>query len=337
MENNNVKNIIKSYLAGCFSKATNNKFAWWMLNSSGKQERDMAMEEIFNESCSATNDNLLSDLHRLRQAMGTGTKPKSKIAGTLLKTAAAVMLFVSGVTLSYYYMEQHYIDKLEGCEFVQTTVPEGETRQVVLSDGTKVTVNASSLLIYPKKFMQDTRTVFLTGEADFTVAKDAKHPFIVKTQYLSVRALGTKFNVNAYPSDAKVLATLEEGKVRVSVNSKYGNETPNRYILMPNEGLEYDKMSGKVAIKKVNAPVASSWSKGYMVFSSADFDQIKTTLQRRYGVRVVCNDISRIDGSYHLKFRPDETLEDVMNLLKKLSSDKIDYKLTADTVYIYAK
>ena len=94
------------------------------------------------------------------------------------------------------------------------TVPYGKRFNLVLSDGSKVYLNAGSSLRYPVKFSgEGTRKVSLKGEAFFEVAKDPEHPFIVEAQELNVRALGTSFNVSAYPEDVLTGVVLVEGAV----------------------------------------------------------------------------------------------------------------------------
>ena len=90
----------------------------------------------------------------------------------------------------------------------------GERGELTLPDGTKVQINSESSIIYPKSFRGDTRTVYLSGEANFDVHKDKKHPFIVKTSLLSVRALGTKFNIQAYSEDRKTITILKMEKCK---------------------------------------------------------------------------------------------------------------------------
>ena len=95
------------------------------------------------------------------------------------------------------------------------TVPRGQTFKLILSDGTEVYLNADSRLVYPSRFTGKERSVFLDGEAYFRVAKDAGHPFIVRTQTLQTRVLGTEFNVRTYTAD-DCHVTLVKGGVRVS-------------------------------------------------------------------------------------------------------------------------
>ena len=107
-------------------------------------------------------------------------------------------------------------------------VPYGESRQVILPDGSQVWVDAGSLLVYPKDFTDtETRTVYLTGEASFTVRKNTEKPFIVKTTYLDVQALGTVFTVASYPADSCTSTILGRGECQSGCK---GRRTPAGYL-----------------------------------------------------------------------------------------------------------
>ncbi|UVV59339.1 FecR family protein [Bacteroides thetaiotaomicron] len=88
-------------------------------------------------------------------------------------------------------------------------------------------LNSGTLLVYPQKFTGDIRSVYLIGEANFDVKKDKQHPFIVKTNHLKVKVLGTKFNVHAYAEDEKTTTTLESGSVVVQKANNEDIITPH--------------------------------------------------------------------------------------------------------------
>ena len=101
-------------------------------------------------------------------------------------------------------------------EFNQLIIPKGTFYHLVLSDGTKVWLNADSKIKYPVSFGQDKREVSLRGEGYFEVAKDSTRPFIVSTDKMDVRVLGTTFDVNTYEDEGKSFVVLVEGLVEVS-------------------------------------------------------------------------------------------------------------------------
>ena len=119
---------------------------------------------------------------------------------------------------------------------IQQYIPTAEIRTLTLPDGTQVQLNSQSTLLYPQNFTGKDRSVFLIGEANFKVKPDKKHPFIVKSNDFQVTALGTEFNVSAYPENPVLAATLISGSVLVEYNN-----LKSQVILKPNEQLAYNK------------------------------------------------------------------------------------------------
>jgi ferric-dicitrate binding protein FerR (iron transport regulator) len=108
----------------------------------------------------------------------------------------------------------------------------GTRKSVILPDGTKVRLNAGSELRYDADMTsRDTRNVDLSGEAYFDVQKDKERPFIIHTDKLAIRVLGTAFNVKAYPKDKMTETTLMQGSIELTVNSK----PYQKIILKPRE------------------------------------------------------------------------------------------------------
>ena len=100
-------------------------------------------------------------------------------------------------------------------EYNTLTVPVGAEYNLVLSDGTKVYLNAGSELRFPVAFVGDVREVYLNGEGYFEVAKDSTKTFKVHAADMTAIVLGTSFNVKAYSDQGHAETTLEEGHVRV--------------------------------------------------------------------------------------------------------------------------
>lgn len=161
-------------------------------------------------------------------------------------------------------------------------VPFGKTFGVVLSDGSKVTLNAGSELKYPVQFSanEKNRMVFLKGEAFFEVEKNTNHPFIVNTRDMDVKVLGTQFNITSYPDDAKAYTVLVEG--RVEAQNKLN--TSDTKILNPNERVFFIK--NQLEIEPVNVRKYVSWVNGELVFIDENFKVIKNKLERKYNVTI---------------------------------------------------
>src|SRR5690606_20172851 len=113
-----------------------------------------------------------------------------------------------------------YTGVSKGEELVYNTlnIPYGKQFDVVLSDGTHVFLNSGTSLRYPVTFIKGKdRTVFLSGEAYFEVAKDEGHPFVVDANEIQIEVLGTKFNVSRYPEDSNINTVLVEGSIELQI------------------------------------------------------------------------------------------------------------------------
>lgn len=208
-------------------------------------------------------------------------------------------------------------------------IPYGKTFEVQLSDGTIVHLNSGTSLRYPVHFLKNqSRQVFLIGEAYFEVAKDQAHPFTVNTQEVNVEVLGTKFNVNTYTEDVTTDVVLVEGKVSLYKDKK---TTENQVYLTP--GLKGSTTRGqqKITTENVNTDYYTAWVKGSLVFKNASFNDIIKKLERHYNVTFINK--NKILGKEIFNARFDN--EPIEVVLKYFSdSYAIDYKINEDQITI---
>ena len=164
-------------------------------------------------------------------------------------------------------------------EYYTLNVPYGEKYSIVLPDGTKVFLNAGTTLRYPDHFEGGSREVYLNGEAYLEVTKDAEHPFVVKTEEVEVKVLGTVFNVNAYPEGEWVRTTLVEGKVEAVCGGRL-------FVMEPGMQVAYSKGTGETEYKKVDTHLFTSWKDGYYEFEEMELGELMPLLGRWYAVGV---------------------------------------------------
>lgn len=157
--------------------------------------------------------------------------------------------------------------------------PKGGQYKLVLADGTKVWLNASSSIRFPVAFNGDTRDVAITGEAYFEVAKDKTKPFTVTAKDAAVKVLGTHFNIMAYDDEKSMITTLVEGSVSVSKGPLQSMLKPGRQIKVKDEGV---LRSGIADMEEVLA-----WKNGWFQFNSWDIQRIMRQIARWYDVEVV--------------------------------------------------
>lgn len=218
-------------------------------------------------------------------------------------TAAAVALLCLSVWTAYLYMQPVAI---------QTVSTLAETRTVSLPDGTSVTLNHYSTLTYPERFKSDNREVELNGEAYFEVSKDKKHPFIVQTEAVDVRVLGTQFNVDAYRDSPDVRTTLLTGSVAVSNKSN-----SEHMILKPNEIAIYNKVEKKLTRKLLeDATDEISWRHGEFIFDDVQLRDIARELSNSFGTTIQITDPTLQSYRISARFRHGEDLETILSVLQ---------------------
>jgi fecR protein len=157
--------------------------------------------------------------------------------------------------------------------------PKGSEYKLSLSDGTRVWLNTDSELSYPSSFDTVSRVVTLRGEAYFEVAKSSV-PFIVRTERMDVRVLGTSFNVMSYSEEPEVQVTLEEGRVQVDAQDAHR-------ILTPGQQAVFAKADSLLQVRNVNTEIYTGWRKGEFVFDNETFASVARKLSRWYDVEIV--------------------------------------------------
>ena len=174
------------------------------------------------------------------------------------------------------------------------TVPRGGEYSLVLSDGTRVWLNAETELTYPtvfgkgerklmlhQKSFSRFRKLMLKGEACFEVVTDTARPFIVESFYNRVEVLGTRFNVSAYTGKSAVKTTLLRGKVKVS-NRK------GQLVLSPGE--QAVCLEEEIEKCEVDARAVAAWVDGTFEFENMSLGEITDQLGRWYDVDFVFAD-----------------------------------------------
>lgn len=206
------------------------------------------------------------------------------------------------------------------------TIPRGQSFEVILCDGSKVWLNANSRLIYPTAFIEKERIVYLEGEAYFKVSPNKEQPFIVKTQTLQTRVLGTEFNVRSYsPEDSHVV--LINGKVEVS-NIKGGAYT----TITPGEDAHLQS-DGNFILTEVNLDSYIYWKDGFFYFDDVTLLDIMQNLGRWYNVSIEFRNKEAMDFKMHFAADRRQSLEytiKLLNRMKKVTVTQRDNTLTID-------
>lgn len=314
MKENYIYQIIKEFYTSSYPPETEEKVQKWLIQDKWMAEKDNSMSAIWDEIEIVPNENTYKALEKVQNTIKLLERKKanSRMYRILLGSAAVMiplLLFLG----NHFYINQ----KIKMIEVVTSA---NQQKQCTLPDGTTILLNSCTKVTYPSQFKDTVRTVSLEGEAYFSVASNAEKPFVVKTTDLSIRVLGTKFNLSAYPTNDRSIATLNSGKIQVDI--QFG-KTNSRYILHPNQEIVFNKIDKLVRINEVTDE-GISWKEGTLLFQDATFNDIINTIERRYGVTIEYNKQEFSNTPYTIKFIHNETLEEVLNILQDVVGD-FDY------------
>jgi len=196
---------------------------------------------------------------------------------------AAVFVFAVAAALMIFYIRDEKNQTAAPVAMIEKQTLPGQKLTIKLPDGSVAILNSASRIVSPESFQNAERKVRLEGEAFFEVAEDASRPFIIVTDNLNVRVLGTSFNVRSFSDEDNVSVAVLSGKVMVSESSD--SMANQRQILLPNEMLEYSVKEKSFSEKKrVDSSVVFGWKDQNLVFKDENIDRILVALSRWYGV-----------------------------------------------------
>lgn len=204
-------------------------------------------------------------------------------------------------------------------------IPYGKTFQLILSDGTKITLNSGTTLKYPVYFLPNQkREVFLEGEAYFEVAKNPAQQFIVHTKQQDITVYGTKFNVSAYKDERYTRTVLVEGSVGVATAT-------SSLKIVPGEMAVSKKQDHHINVKKVDPYEHIAWVKHELAFINAPFSAITLRLERKYDVRIV-NHYDALKQQVFTATFKEKDLEEILRLFSK--SRPFEFTKKGNTIII---
>lgn len=320
-----------------------------LLNDVSNARIDELVETVFEAPVNFEQDISVKDVERLitnvhRKKDRQALKKSAKVLNMVwVRVAAASVSVILLLSIGFYFFNKTAAEP--SLNIVSTK--KGSKSNITLPDGTKVFINADTRLTYDESFGKKIREVNLVGEAYFDVVKDKEHPFIVHTQTLDVKVLGTAFNVRAYENEANTTATLVRGLVEVALHKKNSEKItlkPNEKIIVQNKkpqaavAINDTTKPPQIAILKVAVNPSDStiaetqWTKNRLVFNHEKLEYILQELQRWYDVKIIFNKPSAANKTLSGVYDND-SLEDVLHSLKV--SVGINYRIKNNIVEVF--
>ncbi len=267
-------------------------------------------------------------LHQIHRKIITDNQFQSRqglrITAWLMKAAAILLFPVLGIL--FYMIFNYQIEYTESADLIadslQVVTPVGSRTILQLPDGSEVFLNHGSSLKYPQRFAGKKREVILSGEGYFIVAHDADKPFYVKTERLEIKALGTEFNVSAYPDDELVATTLVNGKVIIEQPFPDGSVI-SLASMIPGQNVVYNTETGKISTVAGKIERYIAWKDGKLLFDNESILRVANELSRMFNVDIVIAD--DIKGFTYTVTFVDEPLFQILDLMK--IATPITYKI----------
>ena len=259
----------------------------------------------------------ISAYQRFRERFILNQKKKPSQYWRFTRWAAIFILAFSLGAISYYFLN----NKKQTVNQYTLYVPYGAKTRMELPDKSVVWLNAGSTLKYSQDFGKKNRQLFLEGEGYFEVTKNPANPFIVNTEQISVKVLGTEFNVNAYKEEKQLNVTLLHGSVQMTTIYQ-----PDKVVILaPGQRAVIDKVANTVVVKETEVSQSIGWTQGQLTFDEELFGQIVRRLEREYNVTIDVTKPELNDLHFYGNFKQAQTIEEIFDIM------------TADKNFHYSK
>ncbi len=325
------EDIINKYLTGQCTEEELIEVNTWMKESEENARQLFRMEEIyhlgkFNQY--ADGQRMVRAEKQLYKKLDDEKGKQNKILRMhrwMRYAAAIAAILVIGGGAGYWFYQSGTDQQM-----MVAVANEGIVKEVVLPDGTKVWLNNSAILKYPREFSEKERNVHLEGEAYFEVTKNRHKPFTIQSDAMRIRVLGTRFNFKCDKRCRIAEATLIEGEIEVK-----GNKEEGQIILAPGQRAELNKNNGRLTVKQVDAKMDAVWHDNLIPFQKADIFTITKALERFYDVKIILSPDIQSNKTYSGVLKRKADIESVLKSLQ--NSIPIDYKIVGSNIFISPK
>ena len=363
--NNRIANLLSKFLSDSLSPEEESDLYQYVMDDRFKDEilswihqqwnRELQLQRDLSDEAmlAIIKEKIETEQSRIPSGQKAAIIPKAEAKYLKLRKVfryAALFLIAFGLSWTIQKMalnsDGHVTDQKTVAQYIEVLVPYGSKTKVLLPDSSSVWLNAGARLKYPKDFDDDTRELFLQGEGFFDVIKDSQRPFIVHSNGVNIKVLGTKFNLMANADDNFIETTLVEGALEIL--ELKGEDRKNNMVLKPGQKLTLYKESNQYSVNNIqdttalflpeettepvkiknanllenaNIELVTAWTENKLVFAKEPFSDVKIKLERWYGVTIEVNDPEIYDYHFTGAFKK-QTFEQAMFALSQAASCK---------------
>nr|WP_068888023.1 FecR family protein [Pedobacter panaciterrae] len=214
---------------------------------------------------------------------------------------------------------------------IESYNPKGQRSTVTLSDGTVIHLGSNSKIRYPKTF-SNLREIELIGEAFFNVKRDITRPFIIHTNTVQTKVLGTSFKIEAF-KDNPIEVSVATGKVMVDRQTDSNKKhLTSLAVLTPGNLVNWDEKTKKATLAKVSTQELEQWKDGNLTFNNQRLADVVAVLERCYNVTINISSHKLSNYRINTTCSLNESITKIMDIMSKAASFK--YKLEGDQIII---
>jgi len=361
---NDIELLIISYLSDSIAEGDLVRLNEWInVNSENRNYFNLLKDSwILSGSRSLDSFNTEESWNRFNEklilggyGLDSGFLSREKVNLTkYLKLAASWLLFFAlGSAITWWISDRPKEAIAANSKgIIKISTPLGAKSLIMMPDSTQIWLNAGTTITYSQDYGKQIRALTLCGEAYFKVAKDSTHPFTVSTKDIDVLALGTSFNVKAYPNEETTSATLEEGKIDVKILNK--GENYKNVLLKPKDKLIFHKATKEsekcvestvsvvkhkenISVKLKDVSILSnirtelytSWKDSRWIIDREPLYTLAPMLERRFNLKIIFND-EQLKKYKFTGIIENETVDQILNALKLTAP--LDYQINKDTI-----
>jgi len=336
-----IDDLIIRYLTGETTQLENHRLRSWIEESSENNSYFETIRNIWLASAQVNHEPSALPLKSISRGNDNLSSPfiRTRVLNQLLKIAAILTLVVITGAIVLTQFSKKPGKAANDVIVVEATM--GSRAITTLPDGSKVWLNSGSKLFYDGNYNNTVRQVKLIGEAYFSVVTNPQKPFVVKAGNLNIKALGTKFNVKAYPEDPSIVTTLERGIVVIE-----GKDNTNKSFtvtMKPKETVTYFKNEESVfakesseknhsiaserepdpslitipikKVEEVKTELFTSWKDQRWVIEKQKLGELAKDFERRYNIRIHFSSDTIKQFHFSGSFE-NETIEQIMVIMR---------------------
>jgi len=345
MDNDDIKLLLVRYITKQANDAETNEVKRWISLHPENEQYFVELYEAWQKMLYIKAENI--DEEKAYQLFLTKITPQKQrtISYRWAKIAASLLLLILSSILILRHRSSPAPEK------VQVIAQNGSVKKLSLIDGTIVWLNAGSIIKYDDGFDKTNRTVYLEGEAFFEIGPNPKNiPFLVKTKNYTIRDIGTKFNLKAYPGDPFFETTVVKGEIAVEGNSENNPNEVNRIYVKPQQVLKIyyhpEKEDSKDIVKVANSynevrvsqvdsakmQIYDGWKDNLLIFDGITLNEIARVLERRYDVKITIGNHELQNIKYSGSFKSVPEIGKVLQIIKQ--NTPIDYTIEGQKINI---